>query len=307
MTQSPNTKVTQPQDDPRETGAVIDGECYIKSTVKTSTWEVSTHKTQQGGVCSAVDSGANGVQFDNVDWDVSGMYAGFTGSKRPFKMVESGFYKGHDILPLGEESYRTLVDWDLNPNMDLGVNSTTNRDQWEFNYVEGNDDKTFPYTQMIKPKTGQSIQYVIKFKEPVNVPAQTKIHWWFNQQNHFTNALTGGVMNGPPINYGNSLTPGGAGGFFTEPNINKLNVNCNWWTGSKCGCLAYFRNGAGTSTYVDWKEEGLRDVYWMISPILMLGCGPTFVTAPHLGLANFRQVALGFTSLPDILTEGIDF
>ena len=301
MAKSPNTKVTQPQDDPRESGAVIDGECYIKSTVKTSTWEVSTHKTRQGGVCSAVDNGSNGVKFDNVDWDVSGMYAGFTGHKRPYKMTQAGFFKGHDILPLGEESYRTLVDWDLNPNMSIGVNSTTKRDQWEFNFNDGADDTTFPYTYMIKPKMGQMCQYVIKFKEPVNVPAHTKIHWWFNHQNNFTGGLSS--YNGPPYNYGQHMTPGGIGGFFTEPDINKLNVSCSWWPGSICGCLAHFKNDDD----INWKTEGLRDVYWMITPALMVGCGPTFVSAPHLGPANFRQVAVGFTSLPDILTEGIDF
>lgn len=303
MTQTPHTKVTQPQEDPRGDGAVIDGECYIKSTVKTSTWEVSSHKTS-GSVCPAADNGPNVVQFDNVDWEVSGMYAGYTGHKRPYKMLQSGYFKGHDILPQGEDSYRALVDWSINKNMTIGIDPQTEADKWKFKYVDGNDDKTFPYSATIKPKWGQMNQYVIKFKEPVDVPARTAVHWWWNHQNSFTAHGPGGKTgyNKQPHNYGNDMRPGGAGGFFTEPNINKLPVDYANWSGSKCGDLAYFKNPG-----IDWKNKGLQGVYWMITPGLITGCGPTFVSAPHLGPAHFRQVALGFTGFPDILTEGIDW
>lgn len=304
MTESKHTEITEPGGDDRGSAVVIDGDCYVKSTDKTSTWYVPSSDTSNDDVCTSIDSGPNVIQFDNVDWNASGMFAGHSGHTRPYKMSAGGYYKGHDILPLGEDSYRALVDWDINKNITMGVNPQTKRDQWEFKYVDGNDDKTFPYSATIKPKRGQMNQYVIKFKEPINVPAKTTIHWWWNHQNHFTAHGPGGKTghNKAPYNYGEYIKTGLGGGFFTEPDIKKLSVHYAWWHGSVCGNLAYFRN-----TNTDWVDSGLQGVHWMITPPLITGCGPTYVKAPHLGAAHYRQVALGITGTPRILTEGLDF
>ena len=299
MTQSPNTKTTQPQDDPRSHGAVIDGECYIKSTIKASTWEVSSHKIKEA-LCPAVDGSPNSIDHNNIDWDLSGMYGGFTGSDRPVKMGHGQLHEGGDVLPLGDDSYKILTDWSLNPNMIMGVDDTTNQDQWQFQY-NNESDGGFPYTTTFKPKMGSYYQYLIKFKSPIDLPVNSTIHWWWNHQNEFTG--DGGASltsTGTPYNYGLQMSPGEPGGFFTEPNINRLPVAKVELQGSVCGLLPHFKNPD-----TDWKNKGLRDVHYMVVPNLMSSCGP--VSNARNGPANFRQLALGFTSLPEILTEGIDF
>mgnify|MGYP001309972301 CR=1 FL=1 len=159
MTQTPHTKVTQPSPEDRGTSSVIDGKCYVKSTLKTSTWDTPLTDVSNDDVCSAIDSGPNIISWDNIDWSQTGVY-GSGNDAIPTA-------RGTKRYPLGDDSKKLMTDWDINPFMSM------KNDKWTFSYDHATSERTtMPWYDTTRLRYGFNWQYAVKFIEPINVPAR---------------------------------------------------------------------------------------------------------------------------------------
>lgn len=298
MAKTQTTTTTEPLTDERGSSAVINGDCYVKSTTKTSTWKVPESGISTDEACSAVKSGLNVIKPENIDWSKSGMYCGFGPNGRPRTLLGSG-NGGVVHFPSGDTSKNKLIDFELNPFMKLEDG------EWKFKYDHGEIDD-FPWINSNRPQNGFLYQFVVAFKEPIDVPANTDVHWWWQKKTNYPQ------YGGPPSSMNsahNRIPPNGPvggntvseGGFYTHQTVSQIPVKMRSWGNCVCCPLPYY-----TNPNINWKEDGLRGVRYMVSPNLYTGCGPTQVLPTPNGV-QIRMLAMGMTGPPTILTEGTDF
>ena len=295
MTQTPHTKSTQPLDDPRGSNDVIDGECYVKSTEKTSTWEVPARDVSDIDVCAAVENGDNIIKWDNVDWSRTGIY-GSINDARPTP-------KGIKRYPANDESKQLMVDWEKNPFMTLEDN------KWKFKYDHGAADRTkLPWYETYRPRFGFHWCYVLKLIEPVDVPANTNIFiysqltrpcatWCGSKPNRDDRAFAhvpGAVMSG------NCMQNRAYGGVYQQDSLTQVPTTLlPKWGGMRCSQFRYYRANPH-----DWRNRGMKAVKWIVTPPMYMGCGPTDSDGDPMFI---RILGFGMTGGPKILTEGIDW
>lgn len=296
MATSLHTKGVEPSGEDRGTSSVVDGNCYVKSTKQTSTWEIPLSDVSNDDVCSAIDSGPNVISWDNIDWGQTGVYgSGNDAAPTP---------RGTKNYPQGDESKELLTNWDKNPFMSIQDG------KWKFQYDHGAAERTrMPWYNTTRLRYGFNWQYAVKFIEPINVPAGTTIFMysqlthqdptWCGSRPNRTNAA---FRHTPGTTAGCSGLTRVMGGFYQGTSRSSIPTALfPEWGGMVCSQFRYWKPPSR-----DWKTLGMTNVHWMVFPSMFMGCGPTD-SRIALSKFRFRLLALGLTGPPAILTEGIDF
>lgn len=294
MAKSKHTKPVEPVVGDRGTSVMIDGNCYVKSTDKTSTWQVPASDISNDDVCSAIDSGPNIMDYDNIDWSKTGIYSS-TNDHVPFQ-------RGSKLYPDGDESKKMMVDWEKNPFMSIEDG------KWKFTYDASAPERTrMPWYDTTRPQFGFNFQYVVKFREPVDVPAKSTVFMamqltqdcgtWCGTKPNTKNTAQFIQVGVPQSGCGQNHVMGGV--YQQEVSNNIPTKLLPQWPSMVCSRFRYF-----SSPGHDWQNRGMTGVNWVASQSIFMGCGPTGQPG---GPFRFRVLALGMTGAPRILTEGLDF
>ena len=270
MSITKHTKVTQPLEDSRGSSVVVDNECYIKSTVKSSTW--GTHADPD--TSSFCDNG-NLISSSNIDHEITGVY------NRTNPLVK---FTG---------DWSSVLDLVKNPYYDTSSWPPT------FSYSRTIDRSALLKFFSTKPH-GFYYQVVIRFKTPIDIPPKSTIKWSFTPEVH--NGTHGG-MKGEP---GKFLYPawsphGEQGGIYAVENLNQIKKKRISWKHNTCGGMDHWvRDVKNSVQYVE--ENGLKGVTTMISQMVYGGCAGWNKT-------RFNATLVECTIIPStrILVEGEDF
>ena len=270
MAKTQHTKTTNPVGTEIGSSVRTEDGCMIKSTHGTSTWGVKVnHDTLES--CNP----SNLITADNIDHDVTGIY------NRGVKHVSFD-----------------VIDWDIvlnlykNPYYDISnefPDFTYSKDTPRLNIV--------PRFSLPKPH-GFYVQAVIKFKELINIPADSYINWGMTSE--FLNATHGGLKGWPGEIFTNVIPTGDLGGIYTETDLSKIPTGTATWPKNICGGNIYYKQ-TPESDPAKISEKGLNGVSMMISKMIFGGCAGDPMTA------TMSMPSLTITPTRKLLVEGRDF
>lgn len=269
------TKVTQPIAEDIGTSVMIDDECYIKSTQKTSTWNHFADPTT-GSTC---DNG-NMIKSHNINLDESKVYtrvdnvvAQFTGDwAETVDLVKNPYYDTSDDI------------------LEFKYNSTINR------------DSLVKFTSM-KPH-GFYYQAVVRLKQPIDIPAGANIKMTWTPENFKGphGGLQGSAGQFAWDSFAGNHNNRSLGGVYSAEKLSDIPIETISWPNNSCGAMKHWRAGKIENTVPYIKEHGKSQANTFISHMLFGGCAG--------GKQRFGATLLDLSVTHDlnrILIEGEDF
>lgn len=276
MALTKHTKVTSPIAENIGTSVMIDDECYVKSTQKTSTWEFEADPAT-GSPC---DNG-NMIEASNIDHDVSKVYT-----------------RVDQIIAHFTGDWTETLDLIKNPYYD------TTSEIPEFEY-----DRAINRDSLVKWNSGKPhgfyFQAVVRLKEPIDIPPGADIKFAFTPE--FFRGPHGG-MGGWPGEFVHDCFRSNdsartLGGIYSAEKLSDIPTEVITWPKNSCGGMKHWRANSVENTMPYIKEHGKEQVNTFISNLLFGGC------------AGFKRqkmgaslVALAVTHPKNrVLIEGKDF
>lgn len=271
MPQTPHTIVTNAESDDIGQHRYVDGDCYIKTTSKTS-----TTNTRTTGKDVPVCAGTNVIDASNIDISGTSLYCGF-GKQVTARPLATG-----KIEYPQSDSLEMMVNPELNPFWEKQDNA------WLWKYSATADRSKFPWIRAYRPVHGFYFQMLFKFKQPIDIPPGARAYMMFEKRNAHMNfgGVWGPTLSTSGMNVSKNRFTCTSGGFYTTSSTDNLALKSVSWSGCQCCPINYFKAPADCSSQL---SNGVSQVTMMTSSSLYVGCRNSKWGGAALPPSQYRQ------------------